>query len=398
MKTKKNELLFYLSYICLYISLFIGDIYSVWKLADIAKAIRLISYGMIFISIFYFKLKAKDMIKLILIFFITFVYGFLTGDLYWSILILLDYSSKRINIKTIFSISSKIIIVGIIAVLFLCLIDVLPDIITARDSAKTINYVRHSFGFYHSNVLPLLLLYLEIYYIFIKNKKYDFKIIIFFAIVAILLNIMCNSRNAFILSSFLSISILYEKFVGFRKSFTKIVYIVAKISIPIMAVFSYAMLFLLLKGGIWSTIDSVFSGRFRLAIFKMQRIGLHLINFMSNEDFINDNINYVNGKLLDTVVLDNGYLYVIFRYGILIILFYFMVAFLLSEKVKENINLLITLCVVFFANFVDNDLVDYSFLPFILWAFNDLSFDGIADKMKIKMSKNIVIKVGGKKI
>ena len=66
MKTKKNELLFYLSYICLYISLFIGDIYSVWKLADIAKAIRLISYGMIFISIFYFKLKAKDMIKLIL--------------------------------------------------------------------------------------------------------------------------------------------------------------------------------------------------------------------------------------------------------------------------------------------------------------------------------------------
>ena len=97
-------------------------------------------------------------------------------------------------------------------------------------------------------------------------------------------------------------------------------------------------------------------------------------------------------------MLDNGYLYVIFRYGILIILFYFMVAFLLSEKVKENINLLITLCVVFFANFVDNDLVDYSFLPFILWAFNDLSFDGIADKMKIKMSKNIVIKVGGKKI
>ena len=75
----------------------------------------------------------------------------------------------------------------------------------------------------------------------ISSLKLNFKIIIFLAIVAILLNIMSNSRNAFILSSFLSISILYEKFVGFRKSFTKIVYIVAKISIPIMAVFSYAM-------------------------------------------------------------------------------------------------------------------------------------------------------------
>lgn len=398
MKMQKNELLFYLSYICLYISLFIGDIYPITKLNYVAKMIRFISYGIIIISVFYFKLNIKNFIKLVSIFLVTFFYSFLTGDLYWSILVLLIYSSKMVSIKKIFNISSKIIIIGIIIVLFLCLIGILPDTITARNSMEIDNYARHSLGFYHSNTLPLLFLYLEIYYIFIKNNKLNFKIIILFTIISIILNIICNSRNAFFLSCFLFISILYEKFIGFRKNFKNIVYIITKFSIPVMSAFSYAMLFLLLKGGIWDTVDMIFSGRFRLAIFKMKRIGIHLVNFMSNKDFINDNVIYANGEFLDNIVLDNGYLYVMFRYGTLILLFYFMIGLILSKRVNGDINLLITLNIVFFANFVDNDLVDYSFLPFMLWAFNDLSFDGIADKMKNKIYRKVMIRIGGKKI
>lgn len=127
---------------------------------------------------------------------------------------------------------------------------------------------------------------------------------------------------------------------------------------------------LLLKGGIWNTIDDFFSGRFRLAIFKMRRIGLHLINIMSNESFVNDNITYVDGKNMSSIVLDNGYLYVLLRYGILILLIYFFIAYCLAKKNKGNACVLGALIAVFIANFVDNDLVDYSFFPFILWAFN----------------------------
>ena len=146
-------------------------------------------------------------------------------------------------------------------------------------------------------------------------------------------------------------------------------------------------MFLLLRGGIWNTIDTFFSGRFRLAIFKMRRIGFHFINIMSNENFINDNITYANGQNLSTVVLDNGYLYIILRYGILFLFFYFFIAYLLAKKNKKNICILGTIVMVFIANFVDNDLVDYSFLPFILWAFNDFGTNKVIKNLRVKFEK-----------
>lgn len=54
-----------------------------------------------------------------------------------------------------------------------------------------------------------------------------------------------------------------------------------------------------------------------------------------------------------------------------------------------------TVIAVFVANFVDNDLVDYSFLPFILWAFNDWKANNIVKNMneKLKIYKGKQIKI-----
>lgn len=41
----------------------------------------------------------------------------------------------------------------------------------------------------------------------------------------------------------------------------------------------------------------------------------------------------------------------------------------------------------FIANFVDNDLVDYSFLPFILWAFNDFGTNNVIKNVRVKFEK-----------
>lgn len=101
----------------------------------------------------------------------TLLYAMKTGDLYWSILILLIYNSKRAKIEEIYKISLNIIVIGIISVFILCVVGILPDVLTTRNTVEQINYNRHSFGFYHSNVLPLLVFYLEVYYICIKKKK-----------------------------------------------------------------------------------------------------------------------------------------------------------------------------------------------------------------------------------
>lgn len=370
----------------LYVSLFIGDIYNVGGLDIFAKYLRLCSYALISFSCINMKLGEKEFVRIVIIFIITLVYSMQTGDLYWSILILLICNSKRVNIESILKISFQIMIIGIIGVLIFCLIGFLPDILTSRNTVEQINYNRHSFGFYHSNVLPLLIFYLEVYYICIVKDKIKDGVIVLFMVAAGVASIFCHARNALIVSMTLSIFIILIKRKGNRKEEDKLLYKITILSIPCMSIFSFAMMFLLLKGGVWNTIDTFFSGRFRLAIFKMRRVGLHLINIMNNETFANDNIAYVNGENLNTVILDNGYLYIMLRYGILILLIYFLIAYFLAKKNRESVCILGTLIAVFIANFVDNDLVDYSFLPFVLWAFNDWQSNNLVKNAKEKVN------------
>ena len=368
-KIQTKEASLYLSYIMLYVSLFIGDVYNMGRFDIIARILRLVAYALIVISCINLKLKKNDFLRLIFFFMLALFYGIITGDLYWSILILFIYNTKRLNIRTIYEISYKIIITGIIIVLGCYAFGLLPDVLTSRNTIEHINFDRHSFGFYHSNVMPLLVFYLEVYYICIAKEKIKKLIIVCYMVAAIVASMFCNSRNALISSILLSLFVILKKRKDQSGHF--LLYTMAVTAIPCLSFFSFAMMFLLLKGGIWNAIDNVFSGRFRLAIFKMRRIGIHLINIMSNADFLRDNIFYVNGENLDTIVLDNGYLYVILRYGILVLIFYFIVAYLLTRKNRGNDCVLWAIIVVFATNFIDNDLVDYSFLPFILWAFNE---------------------------
>ena len=299
-----KEYTFYLSYVIVYISLFIGDVYNGGSLDAFARYLRICSYVLIFTSCINLKLKKKEIFQMIAVLMVTLLYAVKTGDLYWSILILLIYNSKRAKIENIYKMSLRIIVLGIISVLVLCVVGVLPDVLTSRNTVEQINYNRHSLGFYHSNVLPLLIFYLEVYYICITKERARNKVIVFFMSIAIVVNFFCHSRNALILSVSLSMFIFIAK--KKKKHAYRALYRATIFSIPCMSIFSFAMMFLLLKGGIWNTIDSFFSGRFRLAIFKMRRIGIHLINIMSNEFFSRDNIVYVNGQDISTIALDSG--------------------------------------------------------------------------------------------
>ena len=143
-KIKKSEILFYLSYIILYISLFLGDVYNIGDLDILARNLRICSYILIFIACINLRFGKKEFFKMIIILIITLLYALKTGDLYWSILILLIFNSKKVDIESVYKISLRIIVIGIISVLFLCFIGILPDILTSRDTVEQINYNRHS--------------------------------------------------------------------------------------------------------------------------------------------------------------------------------------------------------------------------------------------------------------
>lgn len=125
---KRIEILFYLSYIILYVSLFIGDVYNIGSMDILARYLRIGSYTLIFISCINLRLKKKDFFRMFAVLMVTLLYGVKTGDLYWSILILLIYNSKKVDIERVYKTSSKIIVIGISSVLILCMFGVLPDI------------------------------------------------------------------------------------------------------------------------------------------------------------------------------------------------------------------------------------------------------------------------------
>nr|WP_243431754.1 hypothetical protein [Clostridium botulinum] len=346
----------------------------------------MLAYIFIIIDFFNTGFSFKGWIRFGVVFLATLIYGVITKDLYWCILVLFICCAKKNNQKKILYISMFILVSGILCVLFLCFVGLLPDVLTARDDSIMDSFNRHSLGFYHSNVLPLIIFYLEAYYVFLKKEKIKYLTVIFFVFTSIILKVICNSRNAFYLCLVLSLLVIIQKRFGFGERIQRILYRITKYSVFVMSLFSYLMMFLLLHGGIWNTIDSFFSGRFRLAIFKMRHVGLHLVNFMSNEDFTSDSVTYVNGRVLENIVLDNGYIYVLLRYGVLFILFYVFISFTLAKKSKENMYELCVLLVVVVANFIDNDLADYSFLPFILFAFSNIYISDTIRKIKKQVS------------
>lgn len=342
--------------------MFIGDIYDKNGTLDtITKAIKIIAYIILLVSFFYSKRTLKEIFTFSTFFIVSLTFFVTTRDLYWSILALFIINAIDCDSDSLFKIGIFVMTLGSLVTLTFCFLGILPDVMTSRDHLGI--ELRHSFGFYHSNVLPLLVLYIEIYYIFIYQSKAKHRFIVLMLFINYLLNIMCNSRNAFYLCAILSFAVIYIKHFPLNKYITKSLTIITKYSVLLMSIFSYAMIFLLLRGGVYDKIDSFFSGRFRNAIFKMRSVGIHLVTFMSNEDYFRDGIT-----------LDNGYLYIILRYGIVMVIFFVIVNYFLVNKVGNNPFALIALLVLFIANFIDNDLVDYGFFPFIIFTFNRANF------------------------
>lgn len=366
MKLNKKLICFYLGYIFLFISLFIGDINI--ESGDFGQYLRYVSYLLFTIQLFSVKsIKIKELRIPMFFFLLSIVFFVLTRDLYWAILIIIILETKHIKDNSFIRFVFLLYIVGILAVFIACMLGIIPDYLTAREGIEFLA-TRHSLGFVHSDVPPLLLVYIMLYHIWRKGERYNRLFFCIFICLELIMYRFCDSRNSFYSSIIITILLLVSPLIKKRK----IMNVYEKICIfimPILSTFSFAMMFLLSKGGFYDTIDYIFSGRIRLAILKSREIGIHFINLMSNTDYFQDGI-----------VIDNGYLYVILRYGIVFLFFYFTVNYLLVKKAQKNPYMLLCVVALSVINFIDNDLVDYSFLPFIIIAFSDENLKFIRNK------------------
>lgn len=359
MKVKVNDLVFDIAYIFLFFSFFLGDVEI--QIGNVGSIMRYVTYVLLLVQfISLSKFKVEELLWLSVLFFLGILFFLITGDFYWAVVVLIIYNTKKLDDNRLVKFEMNLLIVATITVLLLCTLGILPDILTAREGAEYVG-TRHSFGFYHSNVLPLIILYIGVYYVWLKQEKTNLLFIFIWFLTEVTLYKLCVSRNAFYLSILFASFVLIVRKIRIKRNVWSLLEKIEKILVPLYATFSVSMFFLLMKGGIYDKLDSVFSGRFRAGIYKMRNIGIGLIRFISYEDYMKDNI-----------IIDNGYLYVMLRYGMLFIVFYALLNYMVVKKANKNPYKLICIFIVLTANLIDNDLVDYSFLPFIIIAFSDM--------------------------
>ena len=241
-----------------------------------------------------------------------------------------------------------------LCVFIFSIVGIYNDEITKRwiDSAT-----RHSLGFYHSNVLPLIYSYLVGYGLLtgiFKKKHY-----IILLTIDLVIYYFCGSRNS-LFTAFLLV--LGKWFIDsvieigkFKKIINRLVGFGAKLIVPLLAVFSIFIPLMLDKVPAFRTLDYMLSYRFTYIASMIQNMGISLIPKMTNKTYFGNEI-----------VIDNGYAFLIIRYGVLMIIFLSILIYCVAKKYKNNTFVLFLIIVVACSNLIDNDLIDYSVLPYLI--------------------------------
>lgn len=356
---KINNLIFYLAYSFFFVSLFLGDIYQVdSKLGQISRLLRLSTYILSFLAFLLSEFKREALWKIIIILCISFIFLFFVKDAYLVSVFLLIYAGKDACVERIFELAFIILLFGTISVILLMLFGVLPDYMTAL--AFTFDLSRHSFGFYHSDVIPGILVFLQVFYIWIKKKNCKRYVLFIFLLLHIALFYFCRSRVCLVVGTSLSILLLVIKTFKLPRFLKSFLYYFSKYIALICSLISIVGMYLVTKISYVFKLDIMFSYRLTYAAAKMSRVGLKFINIIDNSTFYGS----------DNYVVDNGYLFLALRYGLLVLLGIVVINFLLLKRYSNDLFIESCVIFVFVLAFIDNDFLSYGFLPIIISSFN----------------------------
>lgn len=372
----KKASLFDFGYILYFISLFISDINITGdNITLVIKLIRYTSYIFFVCHIFSTNhYSVRSFLRTVLFIFFVGSIAFLTHDIYYLGVCLVIFASLYENKYKILRHSFILLLICSMIVAILTIFGVLDNVSLTNMTGNN----RWGLGYYHSNVFPLIIFYLFSWRILIKKRLKSVEIILF-VMLTLFAYMFCLSRNGLVICSMLILYVcVNNNHIEKEKAPSLVVRLIYRNSILIMTVFS--LILTVINGNHLSIvykINELFSGRFALSYHKMNDVGLHIINFMTFDMFKQSQY-----------VLDNGYMYVILRYGLAFILFYICIQYLICKKYDNQTCFIFMITSI--ACMVDNDLLSYGFLPYILLAFNRKQNDYLTIKMEKEISEAAV--------
>ncbi len=363
-----NEFLFGISFIVLFIALFLEDVAFTVDVSPIIKLLKMSSLALLVVSTVYRAWRKSTFKELLIVFFVGCVVLVCTGDFFLTIVVLLSYNSMMIDDGEIFRLSFVCCLVGVGLTLLLFAVGLLPDVLSYRTDFSA--EARHAFGFQHSAILPLIICYMLCYYIGMNGTGGKIKgwIVVVFLLLGVFTYKYCKSRNAVVGILALSLFALAMKSSAFQQIMNRPVQFVSKwitlfcMSLAILPAFLRAKGVLL---PLWHVYDSIFTNRSLLGASAIDSYGIHLINRMTYSAYAGFEVN-VDSYVYQGIVLDSAYMYMLVRYGILILLFFYIVLTSFYRREKTNTALCAVFCIVVLLNMTDNDMLSYGCLPFLL--------------------------------
>lgn len=335
-------------------SLFNRDVSNMSIFYSFSIVAKYVSLIIMIIGMFYSKYSKKELILFIILLLLDLVILVNSKVLIFIIISLFAIVSTNINDENILKLAYYTLLIYTIFTLVLLIIGVYDDEITNRWVGGN---ARHTLGFYHSNVLPLIYSYLvgyglacEIY----KKRHYFLLVILNFVIYY-----LCGSRNVFfttlllITGKWLADSLLKKE--KLKKVFNSVLFFLAKYIVLILTTISLVIPLLVEHIKLLNILDYILSYRFTAIAKIIQIEGIHLITSITNEAYFSNEI-----------VIDNGYAFLAIRYGIIILLFLSGIVYLIAKRYRDNTFALILIIVVSCVNFIDNDIIDYSCLPYLI--------------------------------
>ena len=353
----RYRLIWDIAYVLYFISFFINDIAFTSESIQLTlvKIVRYLAY-LLFVIYFVFLecvKKKKIVVSLLAILFAAFCTYF-TGDIYFATLAFVILSSYYIKPYHIFRVSYIVLILSTLFVVLGSVIHIFPMINSPR---KNGNGARLGLGFYHSNVLPLILFYLICYKIVISKKRIHLFRIACWILAGLVVYKLCDSKNGLICCLLTVFG--YLVFSKTKKGNGFFLFL-AKYSIVFLSLFSIVMMLLQGTNSEFSLLlNRLMSSRLSISYSQYSRMGLHLVSLMDSNTYIDQRS-----------VIDNGYLYIAMRYGFIYLMLYWFTHFKFAKKHYNQPLVLGILIVISLANFIDNDLQSYGYLPVVLSSYS----------------------------
>lgn len=261
-------------------------------------------------------------------------------------------------LKNIFMISIILTVLICVTTLLLCQMKWIPNVNSARSIGAE---DRWAYGFEHSQTLPLMFLYINLYYYTYKQKISTISVIVFLT-TGCFLAMFFDARNGlYSLVIFYTIYFLWKFFHTVSKNFktlvSKAVFWGSHYSCIIVAIASFLLLWLY-KSGNRAAIyaDHLLTGRISFPLKTFSVYPIKLINVMTFKEY--------RAALQST--MDSGYYYMAFRYGIIYVILLCIISYLIAKYfyTKNNICGAVSLITIAVSCAIANGFMGCYFYPF----------------------------------